>query len=530
MKRFSLILPLLFLVLLCGCGSEKDVPEAMPHQDFATDSAEVQNDVFRSAPAPISYPLEDAPTLTLYYPLSADALPMGDQQLLSAWEKTTGAVIHATGIPADEYQNNLNTYISADEMPDLLLSVPSYMMTEDIDALLELSDLIAEYAPNYIAAVKELDGGPQSVADSEGKLFSMCVLMDHPAVLSGFGLVLRQDWMEELGVSAPETYDDYHDLLLSIKSTYSPAQPLRIPEKGVTDYNNLCAGFGVSLGSRSANHGFYQVDGTVHYGPLEEGFSQYLTLLHQWYQEGIITSKFLDFTDFGSNSYLIELSTGDCGAFFLPITAYNTLEGMCSFPITPGMDPVQNSGDTTHLASDCATVVWGPGYSVSTTCETPDLAIMALDWLYTPEARVLSAYGTEGVSYEIAGNQPTFTALVQDDPSTQLPNYTAMTLGACIAPEIVPILSGSNVMEVWNRQKDAAYMIPQGVQMTQEDSEEYTALAADISTYIDSLIPQFITGERDLSEIPAAQEKIRSWNVDRCMELWQEALDRYYAA
>ena len=30
MKRFSLILPLLFLVLLCGCGSEKDVPEAMP--------------------------------------------------------------------------------------------------------------------------------------------------------------------------------------------------------------------------------------------------------------------------------------------------------------------------------------------------------------------------------------------------------------------------------------------------------------------------------------------------------------------
>lgn len=529
MKRFSQILPLLFLVLLCGCGSEKDVPEAMPHQNFASDSADAQSNVFRSSPAPISYPLEDAPTLTLYYPLSADSLPTGDQQLLSAWEGATGVTIHATGIPADDYQMNLNTNISADEMPDLMLSVPSYMMTEDIDALLELSDLIAEHAPNYIAAVNELEGGPQAAVDSDGDIFSMCVLMDHPAILSGFGLVLRQDWMEELGVSAPETYDDYHDLLLSIKSTYHPAQPLRIPEKGVTDYNNLCAGFGVSLGSRSANHGFYQVDGTVHYGPLEEGFTQYLTLLHQWYQEGIITSKFLDFTDFGSNSYLIELSTGSCGAFFLPITAYNTLEGMCSFPITPGMDPVQNSGDTTHLASDCATVVWGPGYSVSTTCETPELAIMALDWLYTPEAQVLSAYGTEGISYERSDGHPAFTALVQDDPSTQLPDHTAMTLGACIAPEIVPVLSGTDVLDVWNRQKDAAYMIPQGAEMTQEDSEEYTALAADISTYIDSLIPQFITGERDLSEIPAAQEKIRSWNVDRCIELWQKALDRYYA-
>ena len=529
MKRFSWILPMLFLTLLCGCGSEKDVPEAMPHQNFASDSAVVQNDVFRSSPAPISYPLEDAPTLTLYYPLSDDSLPAGDQQLLSAWEDATGVTIHATGIPADDYQMNLNTYISAGEMPDLMLNVPSYMMTEDIDALLELSDLIAEHAPNYIAAVNELDGGPQSAINSEGKLFSMCVLMDRPTVLSGFGLVLRQDWLEELGVSAPETYEDYHDLLLAMKDAYHPAQPLRIPEKGVTDYNNFCAGFGISLGSRSANHGFYQVDGTVHYGPLEEGFTQYLTLLHQWFQEGIITSRFLDFTDFGSNSYLIELSTGDCGAFFLPAGSYETLSGMCSFPITPGMDPVQNSGDTTHLAPDCATVVWGPGYSVSTTCEHPELAVMALDWLYCSEAHMLSAYGTEGISYEITDDQPTFTELVQNAPGTQLPNYTAMTLGACIAPEIVPLLSGSNVMEVWNRQKDAAYMIPQGVQMTQEDSEEYTALAADISTYIDSLIPQFITGERDLSEIPAAQEKIRSWNVDRCMELWQEALDRYYA-
>lgn len=154
---------------------------------------------------------------------------------------------------------------------------------------------------------------------------------------------------------------------------------------------------------------------------------------------------------------------------------------------------------------------------------------MALDWLYTPEARVLSAYGTEGVSYEITNDQPRFTALVQEDPSLQLPNYAAMTLGSCISSEIVLLHSASNLMEVWNQQKDDAYMIPQGAQMTQEESEEYTALAADISTYIDSLIPQFITGERDLSEIPAAQEKIRSWDVDRCIELWQEALDRYCA-
>ena len=530
MKRCALLFPLLLLGLLCGCGSEKDVPEVVPHQDFASDSAESQNSVFRASPEVISYPLEDAPdTLTLRYPLAIDSLPAGDQQLLSAWEAATGIHIDATGIPADDYQKNFNVSVASGEIPDLVFPAPEYFMNQDQDVLLELSDLIANHAPNYIAAVNELDGGPQAAANADGNIYSMCVLMDQPTILSSFGLVLRQDWMEELGVSSPETYDDYHDLLLAIKSTYQPAQPLRLPESGVTGYNSFCSGFGISLGSRSANHGFYQVDGTVHYGPLEEGFTQYLTLLHQWYQEGIITSKFLDFTDFGSNSYLIDLSTGACGAFFLPATSYETLEGMCSFPITPGMDPVQNSGDTTHLASSCATVIWSQGYSITTECAAPELAVKALDWLYTPDGMMLSAYGTETVSYELTDGQPAFTALVRENPAAQLTAHTALTLGTCIAQETIQLLSDSDVLEVWNRQKDAAYMIPQGVQMTQEDSEEYTALAADISTYIDSLIPQFITGERSLEEIPAAQEKIRSWDVDRCIALWQEALDRYYA-
>lgn len=530
MKRFSLVFPLLFFTLLCGCGSEKDVPEAMPHQDFVSDSAESQNSVFRASPEAISYPLEDAPgVLTLSYPLAIDSLPAGDQQLLSTWESATGVHMDATGIPADNYQMNLNTVVASGEIPDLMFLVPEYFMNQDQDILLELNNLIAQYAPNYISAVNELDGGPQAAANVDGNIYSMCVLMDQPTILSGFGLVLRQDWVEELGVSSPETYDDYHDLLLAIKNTYHPAQPLRLPESGVTGYNNFCAGFGISLGSRSANHGFYQVDGTVHYGPLEEGFTQYLTLLHQWYQEGIINSKFLDFTDFESNSYLIELSTGDCGAFFLPASSYETLEGMCSFPLTPGMDPVQVSGDTTHLAPNCATVVWSQGYSISTTCENPELAMMTLDWLYTAEARTFSAYGTEGVSYERTDGRPTFTALVQENPTVQLTSHTALTLGTCIAQESIRLMSDSDVLNVWNQQKDAAYMIPQGAQMTQEDSEEYTALAADISTYIDSLIPQFIIGERPLSDIPAVQEKIRSWDVDRCIELWQAALDRYCA-
>ena len=81
--------------------------------------------------------------------------------------------------------------------------------------------------------------------------------------------------------------------------------------------------------------------------------------------------------------------------------------------------------------------------------------------------------------------------------------------------------------EVWGRQKDGDHMLPQGIQLTQAEQEEYADLATDISTYVDSVIPQFILGELSLEQIPEIQAHIRELDVDLCLQLWQRALDRY---
>lgn len=534
MKRLTALL--LFAAMLSGltaCGSEKDVPEVMPKQDFESEEELFADQVFTASPEAVEYPMAEEASFSLTYPVS-ELTKQGQTRFLETWQKAAGVTIEANAVPAESYEMQVVYNVSAGDIRDVTMYANQYLFDEDADTYLELREVLSENAPNYIAAVNALPDGPYVAYEEDGTIWRMLQLYDTPQLMDGFGLMLRQDYLEELHMEAPETYADYHDYFLAVKDTFHADQPFRMLPSGVTGCNNFSAGFGISLGSRTMCHGFYQVDGTVHYGALEQGFTDYLMLLHGWYQEGIINSKFLDEADVGSNSYLIDIANHDYGGFFLPLSAVDTLEGMCSYPITPGMDPVRKSGDWTHLAANSATIRYGTGFTLSADCEDPALVVRALDWLYTEEGFLAASYGTEGESYTVKDGKPEYTDLILNNPEgLDLPEaicaYTSIDLAGRMAAENLKLrqAEGREVLEVWNRQKDTAYMISEGVKMTQEESEDYTARAADISTYVDSLIPQFILGERDLEEIPKVQEKIREMGIEECMEFWQTALDRY---
>jgi putative aldouronate transport system substrate-binding protein len=46
---------------------------------------------------------------------------------------------------------------------------------------------------------------------------------------------------------------------------------------------------------------------------------------------------------------------------------------------------------------------------------------------------------------------------------------------------------------------------------------------------ISETIPQFITGQKPMTEYDAFVEQLKSMNIDRCIEIQQAALDRYIA-
>ena len=538
MKQMLLGIALL-LFSLTACGTAAGIRGEIPldaGNDFVEESQlELSSlSVFEKTPAKAVYPLvTESPEISIAYPSDLRQDSEGTLALMAALEHTTGIRVNLQLLPAQDYITGLQTQEASGTVSDLIMAAPDFMLqTERTNWLLPLDDLIAEYGPNYIEAVKKCYDGVQSLVTDEDNIMRLFRFFDTPQLTPDIGVVLRQDWLDALGLEPPETYGDYHELLLAIKNTYNPALPFRMLPAGITPGDNFTAGFGVSLGSITANEGFFQEDGVVKFGALEPGFSEYVTTMRQWYEEGLITLAYRDEADIYTNSYLIDLSVGGSGVFFLPLASYAALSAMCDFPIRAAMDPVQSSGDQTHLAPSRATSLYAPGFSIAVACDNPELAMQVADWFYSDEALLIGNFGLEGVTYTLEENTPAYTDIIRNNPqglsqSDAVLRYTTDLQGVIYETHRQYLLHDQmDVLNTWSRQKDSANMLPNGLRFTFKEGEAYSAIMADINSYLDGAIAQLISGDMPLSEIPAVQERLTALNINRAIALKQTALDR----
>ena len=58
---------------------------------------------------------------------------------------------------------------------------------------------------------------------------------------------------------------------------------------------------------------------------------------------------------------------------------------------------------------------------------------------------------------------------------------------------------------------------------------EFSTIMTDIQTVVDEKTPQFISGVLSLDEYDAYQETLKSMNMDRAIEIVQEAYDNFMA-
>lgn len=523
MKRLSVLL-LILILLLSACG-DSQVQTVSEGSMMSEEAPKIIETPFDATPAEPNYPLVNEPTeLRLLIPLQGERISEGMDVLFSAFEETTGITLSLNPLPAADYLMDINTMIASGEMPDLIMSAPEYMMDSELSGILmPLDDLIAEFAPNYIRAANNCYDGVLSLIEESGEVMRLYRFHDEPRLTPSIGAVIRADWLDALEMEPPETYEDYHQLLTAIKNKYDPELPFRMLPAGLTNRDNLSAGFGISLGSRSAFNGFYQQDGVVKYGMLEDGLTEYVKMMRQWFDEGLITLAYTDSVDLGSNSYLIDLSTGESGVFFVPVSAYKTLEGLCEFPLTPSMDPVMNAGEVSHLASNRATSIYSSGLSIPEICETPELAMQAADWFYSEEAKLLGNYGIAGKSGSIEDESPDFTEITYEG----LAQYTTDIQGIILNERTELALENyTELFTVWNRQKDTIYMLPD-VYLDEDEVYKYEEVMLDVGTYADSCVAQLIGGDMPISEIPNVQAKLREMGIEEIIDMLQDALNSY---
>ncbi|MBE6991540.1 MAG: extracellular solute-binding protein [Ruminococcaceae bacterium] len=410
---------------------------------------------------------------------------------------------------------------------------------------IDLTPYIEEYAPNYHYLLN-MDGGAakKDIITDEGNIVAFyCINNAEP--LTDQGLIIRQDWLDKLGMEKPKTYEQMHDVLTAFKTEFGAAEPLLLSAE--TNVNALIGGYGTlgasTAGMMNANGTYYARDGQLKFGLLDEGYKDYLMMIRQWIDEGLVSPTYQTDNDKPlSNIYTINITTGVSGV----------LNNRCSmmddyqlagedyyngdFLVEATYNLRMNEDDILHFGS-VPTLVNSQGITITSACENVELAMKWNDFWYSKEMTRVQRWGVEGESYYLDENgEPAWTQQMITPPD----GYNSMIYNAKYVLQINLIYDiygdyykYSDAMkaadEIWSYNVEYDYTIPNAVAMTADEGSEYSTIYADIDTFVSENLSKFMTGDKSFDEWDSFIDQVYDMGIEDCIEIYQAAYDRYAA-
>ena len=571
-KRIVTMLLALSLVsgMLAGCGTTA-ASSGSAESTQASTATEQQT----QAPAPTQEAEESAaPEDSQQESLAEEApafelaetvdLPITDElTTFSMWCSAPPGGLSVVGSPIMEYitgktnislelleQNMMtanekfNLMVASQDYPDIISAFDeSYsggaIKGYEDDVIIDLTDLMEENAPNYMAYIQQDQQNYRDAYNDDGQMLFMNGYNDN--YVQARGNVIRQDLLDKLGLDIPVTYDEYHDVLEAFKND-GIEYPIWMPQ-ALQGGALLSAGFGVSgyTLQMSGTH-FFQKDGTVYSSFLTEEYKEFLQLMAQWYSEGLMAKDFYAIVDdFGSASEP-EILNGNVGVWYHmadKIGTYNKSSSVEGFHAVGIADAVQQEGDISHFyQNEGSSKSTNKGISISVQAEDPEDILKFFDWFFTREGSTVANYGIEGTSFEYdAEGNPQYTDLIANNPDYTFQQIALLYCWADI-PTIVDrdrsfqatyTQDSLDAIELYGKNTDGAYEMPTRLSFTAAESDEYASTIGDIETRADEQIVRFVIGELNFdSDWDDFVQELKDMGLERCVELKQAALDRYY--
>lgn len=549
-KLVALLLSLALVLSLGACGgnggsstSSEASPSSTTEESGAAAESGDESQAETAETGEFQLPIVDEPT-TLSYFVADDSnaaimtTDWNDNEFYQEMERRTGVHLEFEMVSSADYQTNFNLMIASGNLADMIYVGASYY-AEGVDAaiddgyFLDLTDLVDEYMPNYEKIrTSDIQYELLSTTDS-GRLGAVYELRQSKQG-PWLGLWIRQDWLDDLNLDTPVTFDDYHEVLTAFKNEKGATAPL------ILNFSGSDGEFGTMSGGLNVLNS-WQLDetGKVNFGPYMDAWKEYVTIMHQWYTEGLIDPDFMATDE--RTADMAKVVTGASGLFAALYTMPSVYEAASEDPnmnLAPVNPPVMNEGDEGHIRlRDSYT---SGNTAISADSENWEVALRWLDYLYTDEGALLANYGVEGDTFEFDENgEPVFTDKILNNengwtmtqtvasylcPSAGIANWSDWTRELAGVPE-----KDQACYDVWSEFSDD-WRLPSSVTLTQEESTERAALYADISTIVKEQTAQFISGALDIeSNWDAYISALEASGMERAIEITQAAYDRYLA-
>lgn len=448
-------------------------------------------------------------------------------------EKTGVKLKSAVASTNSDYETSFQNMVASGDLADII----GCATTAEIEKLgkdggmIPLNDLIDEHAPHIKKALEENQEYRYVATAADGNIYNL----PHGAEFQGQEFYwIRQDWLDKLGLKVPTTVDELHDVLLAFKNN-DPNGNGKADEIPLFDRSTASDGLmGEYLNLWDSSTGFYPRDGKMTYEPITENYKYAVGQLAQWYKEGIVDQELFT-RGMGARDTLLGNNTGGFTHDWISTGNYNDslkteVEGFNMVGIPPLKDQNGNVTERTKGGSGC-------GWGISSKCEDPVAAIKFMDYLFTEEGSDLVNFGIEGKTYTV------------DDSGKK--TYTDEILHADISPTDklreygVPFPAGyietmeytQAIMSDAGRDTSTLYAehpewyekagLP-ALKMETEALEEYEKIMANIEPIVYEKLQAWVLGSGNVEEeFDDFEKDLKDRNIDRAVEIMQEAYDNY---
>ena len=301
-----------------------------------------------------------------------------------------------------DYFTKLNLKAASGELPDYFsVDIPTMTRFADEGMIRPLDDLI-DKAPVLKSTLRESD---LEAIRYNGKIYALPVGY-RPEPFNGpsiDGFLIRKDWLANVGLEQPKTLEELHEVLRrftfddpdgnGVDDTFGISAE-KSTNQYPTKFETVFGAFGV------IPHFWHNVDGRLKQGWVLPETKEALTVLQQWYAEGLIDPDFpimerkqLEEKFINSKVGIITAS----GFWMTPAQPQNAaikkLTPQAEMAILP--PPVGPGGRSGYPDA-------GPNYgnlkALSAKAENPEKWFELLNWQATDEGQFL-VFGLEGEHY-----------------------------------------------------------------------------------------------------------------------------------
>ncbi len=403
-KRFYCFLlfsvGLLIMVLVTACSNSEDTAS----QDEENDELETEES-------------EETTTVSVFKShLGKGTIPDSDDPHVQYIKENTGVEYELQSTPpGSEPAEYINLMIASEDFPDILRPIGGVEQTLiDQGGALPLDDLLPEYAPNVWERIPEEAWNIVRSASPDGKIYYVpkVYLVPERAAL------LRQDWLDKVGMDMPETLDEYKEMLIAFRDQdpNGNGEQDELPTTGREFgrwMDHLFAMFGVAMWEGYPEWDIY--DGEINYAGTSENMKAAIAFIRELYEEELLDNEtFLNKGDV----WTAKINNNLVGSWYhLPANLHERYLAM-----------KEGAPDAYVVGMPLPAVDGFEGYITQKSMGEPEWmipvasednaanALKLLDFFYDPENADFVQYGIEGVQHEVVDGEKELLPSSDDKP------------------------------------------------------------------------------------------------------------------